>query len=184
MLYWHAGSAIHWVKSSPPLRQALEWLLSGLKWNMVRVKIWQGISCGLCHQKEEEKLIHAFTIINLAVLDGCHVLWICINPIMSLSEFLPLRLAGIPCAHNALSCPLIFYHYSHYAAKKKAGTCCQGAFILAWNSTVLPSMGHHEYSFVIDFCFTPPSHLCCDFQPSSVYSKNKVVTCGITNGPC
>lgn len=119
MLYWHAGSAIHWVKSSPPLRQALEWLLSGLKWNMVRVKIWQGISCGLCHQKEEEKLIHAFTIINLAVLDGCHVLWICINPIMSLSEFLPLRLAGIPCAHNALSCPLIFYHYSHYAAKKK-----------------------------------------------------------------
>lgn len=33
-----------------------------------------------------------------------------------------------------------------------------------------------------DFCFTLPSELCCDFQPSGVYSKYKAMTtCGITN---
>lgn len=47
----------------------------------------RGIWCRLCHQKGVWKPIQAFTIVRVAVLDGCHVLWICINPIMSYQNF-------------------------------------------------------------------------------------------------
>lgn len=129
--------------------------------------MWRGISCRLCHQKEVEKPIHAFTIIRLAVLDGCHGLWICINPIMSLSEFLPLRSASFPMCSQCIILPIIhllLLPLCCIKGREMFPKCiCIGMEQL--------SIRHHEYSFMTDFCFTAASLLCWDFPVFTVNTR-------------
>lgn len=67
-------------------------------------------------------MIHVFPVIRLAALDGCHVLGIRINPMASLSDSLPLRLAGVPhVAHDS-------FHCNYSDAAEETEKCCQGVW--------------------------------------------------------